>query len=258
MVLRWIKEHVIGDPEIRLQRQREREKAEGQRLLAIQQERADRRREQEQEMELQEKVLAMLQEGKVPDLHLNINVPFRLQKAERWIFAINGVGYAEKRIKREIHGRSAGASFRVMKGVSVRTGASRGTPVEVEELTHRGTGTFAISTKHVFFQGDRTFRIPLSKIVSVRYDYSVGALEIVRDRASALPEYFGLDNSHPVRFGDFLVQLLLLLPSLDFGRGEPEVQSIETYMMSGDIGADDMLEHDSGVPEHAVDSGDSP
>ena len=95
-------------------------------------------------------------------------MPFRLLKNERWILAIENVDYAEVSTKREIHGRSAGASFRVMKGVSIRTSGSKGTPVGTDVLTHRGSGTFAISTKHVFFHGECSFRIPLAKIVSVQ------------------------------------------------------------------------------------------
>ena len=197
--------------------------------------------EQRQQRELQEKVLAMLQEGKIPDLNIDISVPFRLLKNERWILAIENVDYAEVRTKREIHGRSAGASIRVMKGVSLRTGGSKGTPVETDVLTHRGSGTFAISTKHVFFHGERSFRIPLAKIVSVQSATS-GSVEIVRDRASAQPEYFGTFNRQTT---DFIVQLLHLLPSVDFGRGEPDIQSIESYALPfGDMGADDMLDQE--------------
>ena len=183
--------------------------------------------------------MAMLQEGIVPDLNIDISVPFRLLKNERLILAIEDVGYAEVRTKREFHGRSAGASFRVMKGVSIRTAGSRGTPIERDVLTDRGSGNFAVSTKHVFFHGERSFRIPLNKIVSVQSTTS-GEVELVRDRASAQPEYFGAFNRESA---DFIVQLIHLLPSVDFGRGEPDVQPVESYVLyGGAMGADDMLE----------------
>ena len=182
----------------------------------------------------------MLEEGKVPDVRLNITVPFRLLKNERLVFGLNSVEYAEMRTKREIHGRSAGSSVRVMKGVSARVGASKGTPVESDVLTNRGAGTFAISTKHVFFHGERSFRIPLAKIVSAQHIGS-GNVEVVRDRASAQPEYFGIGNQN----ADFVVQLIHLIPAVDFGRGEPDVQPIESYALPyGDIGADDVLDHE--------------
>ena len=169
-------------------------------------------------------------------MHLSVDVPFKLQKNEKWLLAVNNVAYAEMRTKREVVGRSAGTSVRVMKGVSVRTGASRGTPVETDVLTPRGSGTFAISTKHVFFQGERSFRIPMAKIVSVQG--SPEGLEIVRDRASAQPEYFGIVGSD----AQFVADLIHLLPEVDFGRREPAMQDVSTYLMPfGDMGADDML-----------------
>ncbi len=212
--------------ERRLQEQKHQQQQQHQAKLA----------EQQKKIETQRKVLAILEEGKVPDLHLSVSVPFKLQKNEKWILAVNDVAYAEMRTKREVVGRSAGASVRVMKGVSVRAGASRGTPVEKDVLTPRGSGTFALSTKHVFFHGDRSFRIPLGKIVSVQG--SLRGLEIVRDRASALPEYFGIGGSDAT----FVADLIHLLPEVDFGRGEPQMQDVDTYLMPfGDMGAYDML-----------------
>ena len=195
-----------------------------------------RLRAQREKQEIQRKVLAILEEGKVPDMHLSVDVPFKLQKNEKWLLAVNNVAYAEMRTKREVVGRSAGASVRVMKGVSVRTGASRGTPVESDVLTPRGSGTFAVSTKHVFFHGERSFRIPMAKIVSVQG--SLEGLEIVRDRASAQPEYFGIVDQD----AQFVADLIHLLPEVDFGRREPEMQDVSNYLMPfGDMGADDML-----------------
>ena len=219
-------------------RQREVERQETVRTQqAAREQAAEQTRRQ---LERREKVLAMLEEGKVPDVRLDISVPFRLLKNERLVFGLNNVGYAEMRTKREIHGRSAGSSVRVMKGMSVRVGASKGTPVESDVLTDRGPGTFAISTKHVFFHGERSFRIPLAKIVSAQHTGS-GNVEVVRDRASAQPEYFGIGNQN----ADFVVQLIHLIPAVDFGRGEPDVQPIESYALPyGDIGADDVLDHE--------------
>ena len=193
--------------------------------------------EQQRKAEIQRKVLAILEDGKVPDLHISVDVPFKLQKNEKWILAVNNVSYAEMRTKREVVGRSAGVSVRVMKGVSVRTGASKGTPVETDVLSPRGNGTFAVSTKHVFFHGERSFRIPLGKIVSVQG--VPRGLEIVRDRASAQPEYFGIVGQD----AQFVADLIHLLPEVDFGRGEPQTQDVATYLMPfGDTGGDDILD----------------
>ena len=213
---------------------KEQERQEAQRRY--QQQHQARLAEQQRKAELQRKVLAILEDGKVPDLHLSVDVPFKLQKNEKWILAVNNVSYVEMRTKREVVGRSAGVSVRVMKGVSVRTGASKGTPVETDVLTPRGSGTFALSTKHVFFHGERSFRIPLGKIVSVQG--VPRGLEIVRDRASAQPEYFGIVGND----AQFVADLIHLLPEVDFGRGEPQTQDVDTYLMPfSDMGADDML-----------------
>ena len=225
----------------RLEEAKERKELERQEIA--QQKELARQAEEERrrnKLELQNRILAILEEGKVPDLGLNISVPFRLLKNERWILAADGVMYAEMRTKREIQGRSAGASFRVAKGVSLRTGRSRGTPVETDVLTARGSGIFALSTRHVYFHGERSFRISLGKIVSVQSTPTMG-LEIVREPASAQPEYFGL----PREDAEFIASLIHLLPEVDFGKGEPQMQPVESYLLPfGDMGADDMLDQD--------------
>ena len=217
-MLRGLKRRLDEGKERKEQQRQEIERREQEAFQA-------RLKAQREKQEIQSKVLAILEEGKVPDLHLSVDVPFKLQKNEKWILAVNNVSYAEMRTKREIKGRLVGASVRVMKGVSVRAGASRGTPVETDVLTPRGSGTFAVSTKHVFFHGERSFRIPMGKIVSVQG--SPRGLEIVRDRASAQLEYFGIGGSDAT----FVADLIHLLPEVDFRRGQPEMQDVSTYLM---------------------------
>ena len=63
----------------------------------------------------------------------------------------------------------------------------------------------------------------------------------MRDRASAQPEYFGIAGSDAT----FIADLIHLLPDVDFGRGEPEMQPVETFsMLPGNLGAADMLFED--------------
>lgn len=193
---------------------------------------------------LQQKVIQVLAEGKVPDVNTSSPVPFKLQRNERLVFVQDRVGYSEIRVRRQVVGRSSGMSVRVMKGVSVRSGESLGTPVETDVETSRGSGLFAISTKHVFFNGQRSFRIPLGKIVSAQkapQGYPEGVVEIVRDRASSLPEYFGIHRWD----ADFVVSLIHILPSVDFGTGEPQIQHVDNYfdnyLLLRDLGDDGLI-----------------
>lgn len=196
------------------QKEQERQQAEEQRQLAIQ-----------AKKQHQQKVVTILEQGKLPDVGLDISLPFKLQRNEVWLLALDNVPYAEVRTQREIKGRSAGASVRVAKGMYIRTGASKGTPVEKDVLTSRGNGIFALSTKHLYFNGERSFRIPMGKIVSAQVVNN--GLEIVRDRASGQPEYFGLQQDD----ASFVVDLIHLLPDVDFGRGQAEVLDVSSYTM---------------------------
>ena len=212
-------------------KEQERQEAVEQARLAWQAEQEERRRQQE----IRTESSPSFGKGKSLKWTSKANpLPFKLQRTEKMLLAVRNVPYSEMRVKREIRGRSAGASVRVAKGMSVRVGGSRGTPVETDVLTPRGVGLFGLSTKHVFFNGERTFRIPIAKIVSAQV-VNVG-LEIVRDRASAQPEFFGLSEDG----AEFVVDLIHALEDADFGRGEPKMQNVTTYVFMGD-GGDDIL-----------------
>ena len=125
------------------QNQREkREAEERERQLQLQRLEAERQRK--------ENILAILNDDKLPDASWASRefLPFKFQKSEHLIYVFNDVEYLEKRVKREIVGRSTGASFRVTKGLSIRTSGSRGTPVEKDVVVSRGSGTMAITTKN--------------------------------------------------------------------------------------------------------------
>ena len=212
------------------EQQVKREAEERERQLQLQRLEADRQHK--------ENILAILNDDKLPDASWASRefLPFKFQKSEHLIYVFNDVEYLEKRVKREIVGRSAGASFRVAKGVSIRTSGSRGTPVEKDVVVSRGSGTMAVTTKHLYFNGQRSFRIPFSKMVSVEpYNDSVS---VTRDRASALPEYFIVGTKD----APFAYELLQAVPSLELPR-KPEFQNPEGYhllMLQGD--GDDMME----------------
>lgn len=161
---------------------------------------AEERRQREKEA-MRDAILDILAAGKVPDLGLQVEVPFTLQKTERWILAAGNVEYAEMKVQRR-----------------------------EKVLIPWGDGLFAVSTKHVFFNGERSFRIPHGKIVSVQ-NTPLRGLEVVRDRAGGLPEYFGIGGDD----ARFVSSLIRLLHNTDFGRGEPEIQSVEEYMAARNL-----------------------
>ncbi len=183
----------------------------------------------------QDNVLAILNAGKLPEIDWERRefLPFKFMQSEHIIYVFTLVSYFEQRTKREIVGRSAGVSVRVMKGVSVRLGQSKGIPVEKEELIDRGYGTLAITTEHLYFSGfssvsllpasTKSFRIKHSKIVSI-VPYSDG-VSITRDRVNAQPEFFVVGEKDNV----FLYQLLQAVPSVEIPRSGPEWESPEGY-----------------------------
>ena len=88
------------------------------------------------------------------------------------------------------HGRSSGASFRVAKGVTIRTGGSRGHRVENEYLEQVDVGTVVLTSKHIYFQGEdkERFRVRLDKLVSA--EAAADGFLFQRDGVRARPEAF--------------------------------------------------------------------
>ena len=202
----------------------------------------DRVRQEAQIRQIQQNILALVDDDKVPEVDWEAAVgrplPFRFQKSEYVLYVFPLARYLEQRTKREIVGRSVGTSVRVAKGVSVRAGGSRGTPVESDEIVDRGVGMLAVTSKHIYFNGDRVFRIAFNKIVAVEPSGD-DAVIVTRDRASAHPEFFVVGS----RDGWFAYELLQAVPSLEIPRGGPEVQSPNDYhllvMDGGDYIVDD-------------------
>ena len=220
----WLRRTLAEQKERQEQDRQARHKAQ-QRQLAIQQ----RQREAEQhalslERQRRENIISILDDNKLPEVDWSHYepLPFKFLKSEHLLYVFPNVGYAEQRVKREIIGRSAGTSVRVARGVSVRLGQSRGTPVERDEVVDRGVGTMAVTTKHVYFSGERTFRIRFSRIVSVQALRN--AVEVTRDRASGLSEYFMPDPSDI----EFAANLMLTIPALELPR-RPETHDPTDY-----------------------------
>lgn len=213
------------------QAERERQRQEEIRLReqALEAELEAERREKQR----RENILAILNDDKLPAVD-SIGygaLPFKFQKTEHLIYAFFDVGYAEQKVKREIVGRSAGTSVRVAKGVYMRAGASRGTPVEKDVIVDRGIGTLAVTSRHLYFSGQRSFRVRFDKIVSVKA--WADAVEITRDRASGLSEYFQVGREDAV----FAYELLQAVPSLELPRAPERLDPADYHLLylHGDV-----------------------
>lgn len=112
-----------------------------------------------------------ISEGRVP-VKFNLPTEFMLQKDERllWLFDSASLYETQKQIKKEYVSGFSGISFRVAKGIWIRTGGSRG-HINQYERTVRvpiATGKLGFTNKHIYFSGDgKSFRIRYDKIVAI-------------------------------------------------------------------------------------------
>lgn len=202
---------------------------------------AEERKREQEHLRLKSNVLAILDEGKLPEVSISVTggtLPFKLLKSERLLWVFQGVEDLEDKMRREIRGRSSGMSVRVAKGVSVRVGPSRGTPVERRERVSHGTGLLGVATKNIYFRAStgKSVRIPFAKMVSVtKY---ADAVEVARDRASGLPEFFAVGR----RDADFLHDLLHAIPASEVTAYSEAVPASQ-YHLLGTGDGDHYIEH---------------
>lgn len=78
-------------------------------------------------------------------------------------------------------GSSTGASFRVAKGLSIRTGSSRGTPIR-QDVTDRYSGAIAITNKKVIFIGDKGFEFAYDQITAIDHYSDATAFQVKNNR----------------------------------------------------------------------------
>lgn len=101
--------------------------------------------------------------GEVPTI---LNVPLALQKNEVCYYEGSGTRLIKREKVTGYTGRSAGVSFRVAKGVTMRTGGGRGQPIR-QTVTDRYGGTLYITNKRVIFLADQNgFVLPFTKMIS--------------------------------------------------------------------------------------------
>lgn len=126
----------------------------------------------------QASILSDLQAGRQP--RYNIQAPIILTKGEFALWCYNHVTMYQEKVRREYVGRTGGFSFRIIKGVTYRTGGFKGHPVETSYMENMGLGSLYITNKNIIFMGQtRSIKVPYTKIIGIN-PYSDG-MEVQRD-----------------------------------------------------------------------------
>lgn len=150
----------------------------------------------------QTKMLKQLQKGIIPQT--NIPAPILLGKDETVLWCYDGVTMWQEKVKREMVGSHSGFSFRIMKGVTYRTGGFKGHPVEHSYMENAGTGSLYITNKHIIFHSPmRSAKIPYKKIIGLNpYQDGMG---VQQDGANAKRLVFqGFDCSFVMNIMSFI------------------------------------------------------
>ena len=156
----------------------------------------------EQLLQYKKNVLDIVGSGNLPGISFDVDggkPPFIFRESEQLLWIFSSVEYLEQKTHRED-----------------------------DEVVSKGIGLLAVTTKHVYFKGDRrSLRIPFSKIVSVELvsvDRGVDGVGITRDRASGHPEFFVVGRED----AEFARDLILSVPSVEIS-GNSEVVSVGEY-----------------------------
>ncbi|HPA18866.1 MAG TPA: hypothetical protein PLU30_14040 [Verrucomicrobiae bacterium] len=140
-------------------------------------------------------VLRDLQKGVVKcRCSMSAPLPFKLIRGEELLWAFPHVALNERIKKRDVIGGSSGFSIRLAKGIYWRIGGFRAVPRVREEVKQTDSGLFAITNKHLLFNGVvRHLKLPITGLATVEpFD---SAIEVQRDSGSATPMLFlGLDG----------------------------------------------------------------
>ncbi len=130
----------------------------------------------------QNKILRDLQQGRLPQRY--IQAPILLGKNEVVLWCYPQVTMYQEKVRREYVGRTSGWSFRVVKGVTYRTGGFKGHPMEHGYMNKEGEGNLYVTNKHIIFQSPtRSLKVAYNKLIGIT-PYSDG-MELQRDGANA-------------------------------------------------------------------------
>lgn len=140
-----------------------------------------------------EYLLEQLQKGQIPQLSADIG-SLILKKGERPVAAIPGVTLKEPRSVRTTYGGGGGPSFRIAKGVYIRTTGFGARSESHEEIRAIDSGTLTLTSKRLLFTGQkRTTSVKLEKIVSME-PFKDG-IAVNREGKQKTEYYTGLNNA---------------------------------------------------------------
>lgn len=134
-------------------------------------------------------VLRGIFEGNLPEIQIERDLPFNLQKTEKIVWVFENVDYLEERIRTRYEGGSQGVSIRVARGLYYRVGGFKGERIQTGETVHADTGLLGLTDRHLYYAGpSKRFRVRYDKIVAFE-PYSDG-IGIQRDLQTARPQTF--------------------------------------------------------------------
>jgi hypothetical protein len=138
-------------------------------------------------------ILRDLSEGRVPTrMKIEGSLPINLAKGESLIFAFQNAEYFKTHTRYHYVGGSSGTSFRLVKGVYLRSSSYKGERIRTDELQSGGTGYLIVTTKNLVFYGAEIVKAPLKKIIGVK-PYTDG-IEVFREGQNAKPMHFKIDD----------------------------------------------------------------
>ena len=110
--------------------------------------------------------VAMYESGnQFPTVHYNNVI---LQPGEQMIYATPAQTFTQKEQVVGYTGGSAGASVRVAKGLTIRSGSSRGTPIR-QNVTKFNNGDYIVTTKRLLFLSqNESFEFRIEKITAFK------------------------------------------------------------------------------------------
>lgn len=104
-----------------------------------------------------------------------------LNPRERCYYHDKGSRLITSRRVTSYKGGSAGVSVRVVKGVTLRSGNSRGVPIR-NDVTDRFNGEIVITNQRIVFLGDKGFEIIYGQITAIDYYSDAIAFQVKSNR----------------------------------------------------------------------------